>query len=102
MGLMKQFLMEQTTELAAKLGVEEELFYTDLRLIQVAQAYATYKLLQETDTRGEIKKAILTRTDEVVELIQGLLACLFCTHSIHTSCKYSFLCENSTEYKERR
>ena len=44
MGLMKSFLMEQTAELAAKLGIEERLFYTDDNLKEMAWQYARYML----------------------------------------------------------
>ena len=44
MGLMKEFLMEQTSELASKLGIGEELFYTNADLTKMAWNYARYIL----------------------------------------------------------
>ena len=113
MGQMKEYLMEKTSELAGKLGIPEEKFYSDIRLTVIATEYANYMFLQETekkDAREEIKKAILARTDEVVELIQEMLDSI-CEYDSYleehypkaemcAACEYSFLCEASTEYNK--
>lgn len=102
MGLMKEFLMEKTHELAGKLGIPEKEFYVvDSYLQAIANAYAQYQLEQDSKkdtTREEIKKAILTRTDEVIDLIQGILGAYVC-EEVCANCDYSFLCETSTQYK---
>lgn len=102
MGIMKQYLMEKTSELAGILGIPEEDFYLDQNLSNIALCYAQCRLQQRqkiTDTREEIKTAILTRTDEVVELIQGYLrGCYGYKRDECGTCPNSFLCENSTQY----
>ena len=108
MGLMKQYLMEKTGELAVLMGIDEAEFYNTPSLNAMAVNYAQYRLeleKQQPNVREEIKKAILTRMDEVVELIQEWIADapLMCNiGSLYSCdiCPLSFLCEKSTQYKE--
>lgn len=109
--MMKQYLMEKTSELAALLAIPEQVFYRDQNLSNLALCYAQYRLQQEQgDTREEIKKAILARTDEVVGLIQEMLDSSICEYDSYleksapkaevcAACEFSFLCEESTQYK---
>ena len=112
MGLMKEYLIEKTSELAGILGIPGQDFYQDQNLSNLALAYAQYlfhKGQEEKNTREEIRTAILTRTDEVVELIQEMLdkVCEYDAYleeyapkaEMCAACEFSFLCEASTQYK---
>lgn len=106
--MMKQYLMDKTNELAVLLAIPyQNFYYGDQNLSNMAVCYAQYLLHKEQEekntTREEINKAILARTDEVVELIQRLLntpvSCSGSAIGACPACPYSFLCEKSTQYK---
>ena len=114
MGIMKKFLMEKTRELASMLGTTEADMYSNVHLSEMARKYAMWKFEVEQSRLGvqeKIKEAMLTRIDEVVVLLQELLAWDYCQYDASLEeyspkeemcmqCKYNFLCEDSTIYQK--
>lgn len=90
--------MERTQELANLVGIPEENFYTNCYLTEMAQKYAQYRLEIDKNLaqrEDEIRRALLTRLDEVYHWIQTILA-ITC-HGVCAECKDGWMCARSTK-----
>ena len=93
MGLMKQYLMERTSELASLIGIPEDQFYSNAYLTEMAQKYAQYRLELDKDemqAKEEVKQAMMAQFDKVYDYVQNILAITCCGSCLQ--CKDAWMC----------